>query len=146
MTKHLPTNVLASYLILARNDEVLLARRANTGYCDGLYSLPAGHVESGESFTQALIREVGEEIGIRVTAADVKVAHVLHRKSEDGSERVDVFFMAKRWTGEIRNAEPEKCDDLSWFALKELPGNTIPYIRAVLDTIGRGIVYSESGW
>lgn len=146
MGKHLPTNVLASYLVLLRDGRVLLARRANTGYCDGQYSLPAGHVESGESFTQALVREVGEEIGIRVTTDDVKAAHVLHRKAEDGSERAEVFYTAAHWVGGIQNLEPEKCDDLSWFPLDSLPENTIPYIRTVLEHIEKGVSYSEYGW
>lgn len=146
MGKHLPTNILASYIVLRRDDTVLLARRTNTGYWDGHYSLPAGHVETGESFTRALVREVGEEIGIRVSAEDAKVAHILHRKAEDSSERVEAFYLAERWEGELKNLEPEKCDDLSWFKTSELPENTIPYIRTVLENIEQGISYSEYGW
>lgn len=146
MAKHQPTNILASYLVLKRGDEVLLARRANTGYHDGEYSLPAGHVESGESFTQALVREVGEEIGIRVAPADVKVVHILHRKAEDGSERAEAFYIAEHWKGEVKNLEPEKCDDLSWFRVSELLANTIPYIRVTLENIEKRSFYSEYGW
>lgn len=146
MGKHQPTNILASYLVLKRGDKVLLARRANTGYHDGEYSLPAGHVEAGESFTQALVREVGEEIGIRVALADVRVAHILHRKAEDGSERAEAFYVAEHWDGEITNLEPEKCDDLSWFRISELPVNTIQYIRVILENIEKGSFYSEYGW
>ena len=146
MGKHLPTNVLASYLVLLQDGKVLLARRANTGYCDGQYSLPAGHVESGESFTQALVREVGEEIGIQVTSKQARVAHILHRKAEDGSERVDTFYTTETWVGEVKDLEPEKCDDLAWFPMAELPENTIPYIRSVLENIEKGIFYSEYGW
>jgi mutator protein MutT len=146
MGKHLPTNILASYLVLRRDGKVLLARRSNTGYWDGSYSLPAGHVEPGESFTQALVREVGEEIGIQVSSEQARVAHVLHRKSEDGDERVDMFYAVEKWEGEIKNLEPKKCDDLSWFLMTELPENTIPYIQQVLKNIQSGVIYSESGW
>jgi hypothetical protein len=69
----------------------------------------------------------------------------MHRKSYD-SERVDVFFTAKEWEGEIQNKEPEKCDDLSWFSLTEPPINIIPYIRQALECVRDGIFYSESGW
>ncbi len=146
MGKHLPTNILASYLVLLRGGQVLLARRANTGYCDGQYSLPAGHVELGESFTAALCREISEEIGIRIDAKWLVAPHILHRKGEDGSERVDAFFPVNQWDGEVRNQEPEKCDDLSWFPIDDLPENTIPYIRTVLGKIKNDISYSEYGW
>lgn len=146
MGKHLPTTVVASYLVLVQGDQVLLARRANTGYFDGHYSVPAGHVEMGETFTQALVREVAEEVGIRLNPLDARVVHTMHRKAEDGSERLDTFFVVKEWTGEIENREPEKCDDLSWFPLAELPDNTIPYIKIALAHIQAGVSYSEFGW
>ena len=125
---------------------MLLARRANTGYYDGHYSIPAGHVESGESFNRALIREVGEEIGIRLLLNDLVVSHVMHRKAEDGSERVEVFYNVSRWEGNIENMETEKCDDLSWFPLTTLPENTIPYVKHVVDCIRDQVFYSEYGW
>lgn len=137
--------VPASYLVLRRSDEVLLARRFNTGYEDGKYSLPAGHVDAGETFTQALIREVAEEVNLRLDPADVRVAHIMHRKSID-SERVDTFFVAEKWEGEPRNMEPHKCDDLAWFSLEQLPENIIPYVRQALECIREGQFYSESGW
>jgi len=132
--------------MLVRDGEVLLARRVNTGYWDGSYSLPAGHVEVGENFTTALVREVGEEIGIRLYSQSLSVPHILHRKGEDGSERVEAFYRVNSWEGDIKNHEPEKCDDLSWFPLGRLPENTIPYIKQTLENIQKGISYSELGW
>lgn len=134
-------------MVLFRESKVLLLRRANTGFWDGSYSLPAGHVESGENFSGAMVREALEEIGVTLAPEDLRVAHVMHRKSDtDSSERVDTFFVAEKWTGDITNREPEKCDDLSWFSLDELPENIIPYIRHVLECIERKVFYSEYGW
>lgn len=147
MKKQYHTNIPASYLVLFKGSEVLLLRRANTGFCDGDYSLPAGHVEAGETFTQALTREIKEEVGIVLDPKNVKVEHVMHRKSHtDGSERVDVFFKADKWQGEIENKEPHKCDDLSWFSLEGLPENIIPYIKQALGCIHKKIFFSEAGW
>ncbi len=58
------TIIPAVYLILEKDNKILLLRRYNTGYNDGLYSLPSGHVEDGEFPIDALIREAQEEIGI----------------------------------------------------------------------------------
>lgn len=135
----------ASYLVLRRDDKVLLLRRFNTGYEDGKYSMPAGHVDAGETFTATVIREACEEIGIILKAENVRMAHIMHRKSVH-TERIDTFFIAEEWTGELKNMEPNKCDDLSWFHLDKLPENTIPYIRQALECIRDGKFYSEFGW
>lgn len=49
------------------------------------------------------------------------------------------FFLVEKWTGEVKNREPEKCDDLTWCRLEDLPDNTIPYIREALEKIEKGI-------
>lgn len=48
-------------------------------------------------------------------------------------ERINYFFTVDRWNGEIKNNEPNKCDDLKWFDLDGLPENTIPYIREAIS-------------
>lgn len=146
MGKHPPTNILASYLVLKKDGKVLLVKRQNSGYCDGQWSLPAGHVEAGENFTQALIREMKEELGIELTIADLRLAHINHRKAEDKSERVNAFFLAEKWVGEIQNKEPEKCSALEWFPLDALPEDAIPYVRERLGDIQTGVWYGEEGW
>lgn len=141
-------NIPASYLVLVNeNNEVLLLRRFNTGFKDGMYSLVAGHVDAGENFTTALIREAKEESGVGVNPEDIEVVHVMHRKSDtDGSERIDIFHKVDKWSGEIINCEPEKCDELSWHSFDNLPENIIPYIKVALTAIKDGIMYSEFGW
>lgn len=125
----------------------MLSRRFQTGYEDGKYSLVAGRVEVGETFTQCVIREAEEEAGILLKPEEIRVAHVMHRNSrtEDIDERVDVFFVADNWNGEIMNKEPAKCDDLAWFDLDSLPENTIPYIKQAIEAIQNKLFYSEHG-
>jgi len=132
----------ASYLVLIRDNKILLQRRFNTGYEDGKYSLVAGHVDKGETFTEAIIREVKEEAGITLQAEDLSVVHVMNRNIK-GNERIDVFFVAEKWTGNIENKEPNKCDDLSWFDLDNIPDNVIPYIKEAINHIKNKIIYSE---
>ncbi len=136
-----PSLVAAVYLVLIESDRVLLARRKNTGYADGMYSLVAGHVESGETLTVAMIREAREEAGISIEASELTLAHTLHRA---GESRIDFFFTVRRWGGVIEIREPDKCDDLSWFRLRDLPGTTLPYIRQAIESIESGLIYSES--
>lgn len=118
---------VAVYVILIRDGQTLLLRRHNTGYEDGNYSLIVGHLDGNEEVAEAGVREAREEAGIELDRSFLRIAGVMHRMSD--AEYIDVFVMADRWTDEIRNLEPEKCDDLSWFPLDDLPDNTIPYVR-----------------
>lgn len=132
------------HLLLIKNDQILLLRRANTGYEDGNYSLPAGHLEGNETTTAGLLREIREEVGITIIPEKLSFAHIMHRKSND--ERMSFFFAAKEWQGKPTNCEPEKCDELKWFPMDNLPKNTIPYIRSAINSYQNKILFSEFGW
>jgi ADP-ribose pyrophosphatase YjhB (NUDIX family) len=133
------------YLFLIKNNKILLSRRYNTGFHDGEYSLPAGHLDGNETLIQTIIREAKEEIGIEVEPEDLRLAHIMHRK-EPNEERVNFFFATEKWEGEPKIMEPHKCDDLRWFAFDKLPGNVIPYIKQAINSFLNKIFYSEFGW
>jgi 8-oxo-dGTP pyrophosphatase MutT (NUDIX family) len=59
--------------------ECLFIRRFNTGWSDGYYSLPAGHIEANESPLRAVIREVKEEIGLDLSPEKVLFKHVQYQ-------------------------------------------------------------------
>lgn len=148
MAQERHTNLPAAYLVLIRDNKILLLRRANTGYQDGNYSMIAGHVDPNESFSQSIIREAEEEAGIIVKPEDLRFVHIIHRNSHEAvnNERVDVFFTADKWSGELSNKEPHKCSDLSWFDLDNLPENTIPFLKYVIKMIQDKVPYSEYSW
>lgn len=139
--KHANVN---AYLILRHNDRMLFHLRKNTGYCDGMWSLVAGHVEENEPASAAILREAREEIGIEILHSQLQIAHVMHRKSD--RLNVDIFFNCCIWNGTITNSEPDKCEKLDFFSLDALPSPLIDYIASALKDISQGIVYSEFGW
>jgi ADP-ribose pyrophosphatase YjhB (NUDIX family) len=133
--------VPAAYVVLRRGDEVLLMLRANTGYMDGFWAVPAGHVERGESALEAAVREVREEVGVEIDPADLVPVTAMHRTGGNGDpidERVDFFFTASKWSGEPRLMEPEKADALEWFALDKLPEPRVPHEARVLREMQSG--------
>ena len=136
--------IASVYMLFVRDGKILLLRRCNTGYEDGNYGLVAGYLDAHESLTTAAIREAKEESGVDIDAKDLEVKTTMHRRQED--ERLDFFFEVKHWTNEPINTEPDKCDDLSWFPLDDLPSNTIPYIRQAIECYRAGVLYSEFGW
>ncbi|UFJ61485.1 NUDIX hydrolase [Brevibacillus sedimenti] len=138
------TMPVAVHLFLRRGNELLLLRRFNTGYEDGNYSVPAGHLDGGEEVKAAAIREAKEECGIDIDPADLDVVGVMHRKSTD--ERIDFFLTASTWSGEIVNAEPDKCDELRWCDMDDLPANVIPYVRQAIHNYRAGKWFDSFGW
>jgi 8-oxo-dGTP pyrophosphatase MutT (NUDIX family) len=135
----------AVYLLLVTDNKVLLLRRFNTGWSDGMYTLVAGHLDGDEPLTAAMCREAKEEAGIAIKPEDLAFAHVSHRSSSD-RDYLDFFFTARLWEGEPHNAEPTKCDDMQWFPLDALPENILPYIKQVITTAKKGTPFSEIGW
>lgn len=129
-------------LIITKGNSVLLLRRFNTGYADGHYCLPAGHVEDNEEVRDAMIREAKEEIGIELIKDNLELVHVLHRKAV-GITYIDFIFKATMWNGEIELMEPNKCDEIRWVSLSQLPSNVIPFTRKLLETQDMYIPY---GW
>lgn len=136
---------VAAYLALIQNDRILLLRRFNTGYQDGKYSLVAGHLDGGETVEECIIREAKEEANIDLSREDLQVKHIMHRNASD-REYMDVYLTATGWNGELKNMEPHKCDDLSWFPLTALPENLIDEVRFALEKMQQGVFFSEVGW
>lgn len=131
-------------LLVDRDGQVLFGHRQNTGFEDGAWHVPSGHLEAGESVVTALIREAKEEIGVGIAAEDVEFAHVMHNSSSGG--RVAFFFMVQRWAGAPENREPEKCSELRWFPLGDLPDHLIDYCQVALAHIAVGQAFSVYGW
>ena len=134
--------IASVYLVLIRNNKILLSRRYNTGYFDGNYSFPAGHLDGNETLKQGVVREIKEEIDLDLEPNNLELIHVMNRKIPN-NERLDFFFSAKKWLGEPKIIEKNKCDDLSWFELNNLPKNIIPYIKQAINSISNNIIYSE---
>lgn len=132
------------HLFLLSGDNILLLRRYNTGFEDGNFSVIAGHLDGNEEIKTAMIREAQEEAGIELSERDLLVVGMMHRRSVE--ERIDFFLTATTWSGEITNQEPDKCDLLAWFAINNLPGNTIPYVRRAIDNYRRGVWFDSFGW
>jgi 8-oxo-dGTP diphosphatase len=137
-------SIVDVHLLLVQHGQILLGERQNTGYQDGKYHLPAGHLEDDESLVTALVREADEELGITIDPDEARLAHLMHHRSNDG--RIATFFEVTRWRGEPDNKEPDKCAKLQWFDLDLLPGNIIPYAHHAIRSYNAGSIFSLYGW
>lgn len=67
------------HVLLVRDDDILLTRRRDTNpLFDGLWHLPSGKLDAGESVLDAAVREAKEEVGVHVDPADLRLVHTLH--------------------------------------------------------------------
>ncbi len=124
------TMVVGAHLILRKGRKVLLARRFNTGFGDGYYNFPCGHLDPSENVANAMVREAKEEINVRIAKKDLKFVGTTHWLGEKQS--VNFFFECKNWKCDIVNNEPHKCDDVAWFDLDKLPRKMLKQTRLAL--------------
>ena len=78
-------------------------------------TFPGGHVEVGESFTEAVIREVKEETGLRIASPQICG---MKNCVEDGIRYVVLFYKTEKFDGELISSEE---GEVWWEDLKELP-------------------------
>lgn len=130
------------HVMLVRDGTVLLGKRSGTGYGDGRWHLPSGHLEPGESVVGAAVREAREEVGVTIRPEDLEFAHVMHR----APDRVGLFFLARKWAGEPYNAEPHKCAALAWRPLGQLPDDTIGYPAEAIARVLEEEPFALYGW
>lgn len=136
----------AVFAILIKAGKILLQKRVNTGYKDGYYDLAAsGHAEANENMHTALIREVKEEIGIDVVS--LNFATMMHKYDVDTKcTYYNGYFIIIDFQGKIEIKEPEKCCELKWFDLDDLPELLIDDRKIAVNNYLHGTVYDEYGW
>jgi 8-oxo-dGTP diphosphatase len=136
--------VPAVYVLFLRgipgDPEILLQLRQGTGFMDGHWATAAaGHIERGESVFEAGRREAFEELGVGdVALAPLCAMHRTRATGDPVDERVDYFLRATSWSGEPRIVEPDKCADLRWFSLHELPSPVVPHELQVVEALRDG--------
>jgi 8-oxo-dGTP diphosphatase len=54
-----------------------------------------------------------------------------------------MFFETREWEGKFTNREPEKCDDMRWFPVHDLPADMMPFARHAITHALAGNYYSE---
>lgn len=105
--------------IIMREGKFLMIKRAGK-HGPGTWSVPGGWQEVGETFEEAVRREVKEEVGCEIK--NLRFGAVTNNYFPDeGVHSVSVFTLADWASGEPENLEPEKCEELRWVDYDSLP-------------------------
>ncbi|OEV03794.1 NUDIX hydrolase [Streptomyces nanshensis] len=134
------------YLEDAQGWVLLGLRHPDSAYAPSMHHFLAGHCER-ESAISCLVREAQEEAGLAVDPGGVELAHVVHLVDTPGDiPRVQMVFRARSWSGTPEVREPDKCTRWSFWNPRALPEQVVPYVRAAIDGIRTGRLYTELGW
>jgi 8-oxo-dGTP diphosphatase len=116
--------------LIHRDNEILLQNRIKKDWAG--YTLPGGHVEPGESFVDACIREMQEETGL--TVLKPKLCG-LKQFPNEGTRYIVFLFKADRFEGELRSSSEGK---MEWVRLDQLDRyNTVSDLKELLDVMLR---------
>lgn len=133
----------AVYLIIKDSEgKILLQRRQGTKLWPGFLALPAGHIDEGENAYEAAIREAKEELSIIITKKDITDAFVVNRRNKSLSPYFDVYFEISSYKGKIKISEPEKCSELKWCDINNLPNDMIDFEIDAIKNRQKNILFS----
>ena len=107
-------------IIVNENGDVLVGKR--NGSHAKYYSIPGGHLEMGESFEEAAIKEIKEETSITLIKPKViSVTNNLETFKKEGKHYISVILLSEEFNGEPKAMEPEKCDKWFWADPQKIP-------------------------
>jgi 8-oxo-dGTP diphosphatase len=131
-----PLVLVAAVALVDVDGRVLIARRPDGKTMAGLWEFPGGKVEAGERPETALIRELGEELGIDVTEACLAPLTFASHRYET-FHLLMPLYVCRRWSGMVRPLEGQ---ELKWVRPNRLrdhpmPPADLPLIPHLIDLL-----------
>ena len=111
--------------VIGRGDAVLVTRRLKGTHLEGLWEFPGGKCEPGESIHECLIREIVEELGVRIEPG----ATLLVTTHDYPEKTVELHFVECTLTGD---PAPQQNQEMQWIARADLDTLHFPEADAAL--------------
>jgi mutator protein MutT len=131
--------------VIIKDNKILIAQRAKKDELYGKWEFPGGKMEPGETEQECLKREcvrreLKEELDIE--GLEFKLISVADCINERG-HYVHISFLFEKFTGEIRNMEPDLCYEWNFFPLSSLPEDLFDPHRNILKNYFENVLYLE---
>lgn len=135
---------LTSIYLIIKNDkgQILLQRRKGSKLWPGYLALPAGHVDKNENVYDAAQREAKEELNIKIDTKNIIDTFVVNRTNKLLDPYWDIYFEISCYDGKITINEPNKCSELKWCSIYDLPLDMISFEREAIKNNLNGIKFS----
>lgn len=117
--------IIVSAAVIEQDGAFLLTRRAETVHLGGLWEFPGGKVEHGESVEDAVVREIGEELGCGVVLGRT----LLTTRHTYEDLHVELHFFAATLIGD---PAPQLGQEMRWVPRAELATLPLPEADAAL--------------
>lgn len=104
---------ITNMCMICDGDKVLVQNKVNCDWAGTAF--PGGHVEKGESFTDAVIREVLEETGLKISSP--QLCGVKDWSNEDGSRYMVLLYKTNKFEGNLTSSEE---GEVYWLSLEEM--------------------------
>ena len=116
---HEQAEKLLGALIFDDQSRVFLSKRGHKAKNEvGLWEIPGGAIEFGETIKEGLKREVKEEFDIEVEAGEL-LQLVDHLIPSEKQHWVSPTYVCKIVRGVPKIMEPDKCEEIGWFSFDE---------------------------
>jgi 8-oxo-dGTP diphosphatase len=136
---------LVVYVMLERDGKILLGKRKNA-FGEGHYSMPAGHIEKGETVLDCAKRELLEETTLEADEFEFVCVRLL-KPYEINGVRADPYVafcvMAKGWKGEPKTMEHEKNEGWEWHSLDKLPEPLFFPIKMLVECVKNSVTFLD---
>jgi 8-oxo-dGTP diphosphatase len=131
---------ISAYALLIERDHLLLCRLSGDMLHAGMWTLPGGGIEFGEDPEAAMIREVEEETGLRVSAAGLAGIHSFTHDTPGRSfHGIRIVYYADVIDGVLRYEQDGTTDMCRWHALDTLETlGLVELVEAALPMLRRG--------
>ena len=136
MTQRTEQAELTCLCMLSHGGRILVQDRLSSEW-PGV-TFPGGHVEPGESFVQAAVREMREETGL--TVLDPVLCGVKQFAREDGARYIVLLFKATRYTGDLKGSSEGA---VFWIKREKLSGHQLAEDFAALLSVFESDTLSE---
>ena len=132
----LPTVFVAAAALVDVDGRVLICQRREGKQLAGLWEFPGGKVEAGETPEACLIRELDEELGIRVTHACLAPI-VFASHSYETFHLIMPLYLVRRWEGQVMAKEHKalawvKPNGLSEYPMPPADAPLVAWLRDLL--------------
>ena len=131
--------------VIIQNSEGQILVGKRKGSHSPYYSIPGGHLENGETFEEAAIREVFEETNLKIRNPKfICVTNNLRTFKEENKHYVSITMYSNEYDGICEVKEPDKCEEWIWCNIDEVPEPQFDASEFAIACLRKGKAYIEN--